>query len=112
MLWPGHDRQTRKDLATNSVAPPWATAEGGKMKTLLGLIMASALAIPAQAAPAMATQQANASMTILVEGGCGRDYHRGEDNRCHPNWREWEPGWKVCPPGWHLGGEGRRCWPN
>jgi hypothetical protein len=50
--------------------------------------------------------------TILVEGGCGRDWHRGGDGRCHPNWREWEPGWRACPPGWHLGAEGRRCWPN
>ena len=84
------------------------------MKALLGLVMAAALISPAtQAAPAMvpATQSVS-SPIILVEGGCGRDYHRGEDGRCHPNWREWEPGWRACPPGWHLGAEGRRCWPN
>jgi hypothetical protein len=85
-------------------------AKGGKMKVLLGLVMASALIIPAQSAPTIASQPQIAGSTILVEGGCGRDYHRDERGYCRPNWREWDG--RACPPGWHLGGEGRRCWPN
>jgi hypothetical protein len=71
-------------------------------------VMASALIIPAQSAPTMVSQPAVASTTILVEGGCGRDFHRGEDGRCHPNWREWDH--RACEPGWHL--RDGRCWPN
>jgi hypothetical protein len=87
------------------------------MKAILGLVMAAALVGPAMVTPAGAAisvtpAQGVTGPTILVEGGCGRDYHRIPDGRCVPNWREWEPGWRACPPGWHLGAEGRRCWPN
>ena len=86
------------------------------MKALLGLALAATLVTPAWtpswAAMSVAPGPGVAGPTILVEGGCGRDYHRGEDGRCHPNWREWERGWRACPPGWHLGPQGRRCWPN
>ena len=82
------------------------------MKTIFGLLMAGALILPVQAAQAPATQTTVGAPIILVEGGCGRDYHRDGRGYCVPNWREWEPGWRACPPGWHLGSEGRRCWPN
>jgi hypothetical protein len=82
------------------------------MKAFLGLIMAGSLITPLQAAQTMVAGVTSASPVILVEGGCGRDYHRDERGYCRPNWREWESGWRACPPGWHLGGEGRRCWPN
>jgi hypothetical protein len=83
------------------------------MKAFLGIVMAAALISPTQAAPAVAPPAAsNANSIILVEGGCGHDYHRDEHGYCRPNWREYEPGWRACPPGWHLGSEGHRCWPN
>jgi hypothetical protein len=83
-----------------------------KMKAFLGIVMAAALISPTQAAPTVAPPTSGASSIILVEGGCGHDYHRDNYGYCRPNWREWEPGWRACPPGWHLGSEGRRCWPN
>ena len=82
------------------------------MKAFLGLVMAAAVILPTQAAPTVAPRTSSAGSIILVEGGCGRDYHRGPYGGCQPNWREWQPGWRACPPGWHLGPEGRRCWPN
>jgi hypothetical protein len=82
------------------------------MKGFLGLVLAAAVTLPASASITSMPAPTVSNPTILVEGGCGRDWHRGEDGRCHPNWREWEPGWRACPPGWHLGAEGRRCWPN
>ena len=82
------------------------------MKAFLGLIIAAAsLAAPVQAAQTQVSGT-GASSIILVEGGCGRDYHRDRAGYCVANWREWEPGWRACPPGWHLGPQGRRCWPN
>jgi hypothetical protein len=80
------------------------------MKSFLGLLVAAALAIPAQAAPIVTSGSTVAGSIILVEGGCGRDYHRDERGYCRPNWREFQG--RACPPGWHLGPEGRRCWPN
>jgi hypothetical protein len=82
------------------------------MKAFLGIVMAAALVSPTFAAPTVAPPASSASSIIMVEGGCGRDYHRDERGSCRPNWREWEPGSRACPPGWHLGPEGRRCWPN
>jgi hypothetical protein len=82
------------------------------MKGFLGLVMVAALVSPTYAAVTPLSGPVVGSPTILVEGGCGRDYHRGPEGRCVPNWREWERGWRACPPGWHLGREGRRCWPN
>lgn len=82
------------------------------MKAVLGLVMATALILPTQAAPVAAPGANSVGNIILVEGGCGRDYHRDGHGYCRPNWREWEPGWRACPPGWHLGSEGRKCWPN
>jgi hypothetical protein len=82
------------------------------MKALLGLVMAVALIAPSQAAPVAVPNTSSNGSVVLVEGGCGHDYHRDDHGYCRPNWREWEPGWRACPPGWHLGGEGHRCWPN
>lgn len=83
------------------------------MKALLGLLAAVALTTTAQAASITVARDTGVSNGIvLVEGGCGRDYHRGPRGYCVPNWREWQPGWRACPPGWHLGPERRRCWPN
>ena len=82
------------------------------MKAILGLVMAAALISPTWAAVNVAPGPVVANPTVLVEGGCGRDYHRDRYGNCAPNWREWEQGWRACPPGWHLGSEGRRCWPN
>lgn len=82
------------------------------MKAFLGLVMAAVLVLPTQAAQTVVPTARTAGPIILVEGGCGRDYHRDDRGFCRPNWREWEPGWRACPPGWHLGAEGRRCWPN
>jgi len=82
------------------------------MKAIMGLVMAAALISPTQAAPSLELHTSTDGSIIQVEGGCGRDYHRDERGFCHPNWREWQNGWRACPPGWHLGGEGRRCWPN
>jgi hypothetical protein len=80
------------------------------MKAFLGLIMAAALISPTQAAFTPMPQTSVTGSVILVEGGCGRDYHRDDRGYCRPNWREWDG--RVCPPGWHLGPEGHRCWPN
>jgi hypothetical protein len=82
------------------------------MKAILGLVLAAGLISPTWAAVSVTPTPGVSGPTILVEGGCGRDYHRDERGYCRPNWREWEPGWRACPPGWHLGAEGRRCWPN
>ncbi|MGA3003618.1 MAG: hypothetical protein ABSE20_18025 [Acetobacteraceae bacterium] len=80
------------------------------MKAFLGIVMTAALISPTLAAPTIAPPTSNASSIILVEGGCGRDYHRDDRGLCRPNWREWDH--RACPPGWHLGPERRRCWPN
>ena len=87
------------------------------MKTILGLTLATALAAAgsisgAKAAATILPGGAVNGPIVLVEGGCGPDYHRGPDGYCHPNWREWQNGWRACPPGYHLGREERRCWPN
>jgi len=84
------------------------------MKAFLGLVTAATLALPTLAISAHAAQSpipgaSGAGSVILVEGGCGPDYHRDERGYCRPNWREWERG-RACPPGWHLGRD--RCWPN
>ena len=79
------------------------------MKAFLGLVMAAALIAPSQAAVTAIPGPNVTGPTILVEGGCGRDYHRNDRGYCVPNWREWENGWRACPPGWHLGPEGMRC---
>jgi hypothetical protein len=80
------------------------------MRAFLGLVMAAALVSPTQAAPVMVPRASDAGVVILVEGGCGPDYHRDYNGYCRPNWREWDG--RACPPHWHLGSEGRRCWPN
>ncbi len=82
------------------------------MKVVLGLVMVAGLISPTQAAPTAVPPTSGIGSIILVEGGCGRDFHRNDRGECRPNWREWEQGWRACPPGYHLGGEGRRCWPN
>jgi hypothetical protein len=80
------------------------------MKAVLGLVMAAALISPTQASVTMVRQSPGVGNVILVEGGCGRDYHRNERGECRPNWREFQG--RACPPGWHLGPDGRKCWPN
>ena len=49
----------------------------------------------------------------LVYGGCGPMGHRGPYGGCRPGgqWGGYVRG-RSCPPGFHLGGGGRRCWPN
>lgn len=49
----------------------------------------------------------------LVYGGCGPRGHRGPYGGCRPGgqWGGYVRG-RSCPPGFHLGGGGRRCWPN
>ena len=49
----------------------------------------------------------------LVYGGCGPMGHRGPYGGCRPGgqWGGYVRG-RACPPGFHLGGGGRRCWPN
>ena len=37
----------------------------------------------------------SAGPIILIEGDCGRDYHRDERGFCRPNWREMEG--RACP---------------
>ena len=59
------------------------------MKAFLGLVMAAALITPLQAAQTVAPGVTSAGSIVLVEGGCGRDYHRDERGYCRPNWREW-----------------------
>jgi hypothetical protein len=79
------------------------------MKVFLGLIMAAALALPAQAGLTAMPSAGGTGSVILVEGGCGPDAHRDHEGYCRPNWHEDRP---VCPRGYHLGEDGRRCWPN
>jgi hypothetical protein len=74
------------------------------MKVFLVLAAATALIAPVQASPALTPRVA--SSIILVEGDCGRDFHRDEHGACRPN----EGG--ACPRGTHLGPEGHRCLPN
>jgi hypothetical protein len=60
-----------------------------------------------------------ASVGAHAEGGCGRDFHRGENGRCYPNGGPVvvvpapvvvAPVGVVCGPGlrWHPGRH--RCW--
>lgn len=53
------------------------------------------------------------SNLTLVYGGCGPMGHRGPYGGCRPGgqWGGYVRG-RACPPGFHLGGGGRRCWPN
>ena len=69
------------------------------MKTIMGLVIAAGLTVPALATP---------PPIMMTEGDCGRDYHRDERGRCVPNWREMEG--RECPRGYHP--DGRRCFPN
>jgi len=79
------------------------------MKAFLGLVMAVALALPAQAGVTVVPSAGGPGSVILVEGGCGRDEHRDERGYCRPDWRAHDRG--VCPRGYHLGRDDR-CWPN
>ena len=79
------------------------------MKVFLGLIVAAALALPAQGGVTAGPRVSGTDGVILVEGGCGPDAHRDREGYCRPNYREERP---VCPRGYHLGAEGRHCWPN
>jgi hypothetical protein len=94
---------------TIKASPGRRWRQEANMKVFLGLIMAAALALPAQAGLTVVPGASGAGSVILVEGGCGPDGHRDRDGYCRPNWHE-DRG--VCPRGYHLGGEGRRCWPN
>lgn len=85
-----------------------------KLSIIAGLgvaLLASASAANAMSAgnPASGT----ASNLTLVYGGCGPMGHRGPYGGCRPGgqWGGYVRG-RACPPGFHLGGGGRRCWPN
>jgi opacity protein-like surface antigen len=83
------------------------------MKSVLGIILAVGLAIPAQAAMFVApVEKANAPI-VQVFGGCGPYGHRGPYGGCRAGgqWGGYGMG-RPCPPGFHLGPYGRRCWPN
>lgn len=49
---------------------------------------------------------------IQVYGGCGPYGHRGPYGGCRPGGQAGGYYGRACPPGFHLGGGGRRCWPN
>jgi hypothetical protein len=88
-----------------------------------GSVLAALISFQAQALPMAPAQAGAQASVILVEGGCGPGFHRGEFGRCRPNEREVivapvpgvvvvEPRGRICPPGTHLGPEGRACRPN
>lgn len=85
-----------------------------KLSIISGLgvaLLASASA--ANAMPAGNPASGTASNLTLVYGGCGPMGHRGPYGGCRPGgqWGGYVRG-RACPPGFHLGGGGRRCWPN
>jgi len=86
------------------------------LKRLLSMTASTALIFAAQSAiamPAANLEGAAAPEVTLVFGGCGPYGHRGPYGHCRAGgqrggyWRG-----RPCPPGFHLGGGGRRCWPN
>jgi hypothetical protein len=87
------------------------------IKPALGLaalaLMAGLSLAPAQAAMPASPGGLSDSPIVLAYGGCGPYGHRGPYGGCraggqYGGYRYGRP----CPPGFHLGGEGRKCWPN
>lgn len=70
-------------------------------------VPASALPFPSTPAPAPAD-----GLIQNVYGGCGPYGHRGPYGGCRPGGQGGGYYGRACPPGFHLGGGGRRCWPN
>jgi len=75
--------------------------------------MAAGLSLSAEAAMPVAPLGTAKSQVILAYGGCGVYRHRGPYGGCRSGgqWGGYGRG-RACPPGFHLGGGGRRCWPN
>ncbi len=57
-----------------------------------------------RAMPLAQIDQAAASDTIRIAGGCGLGSHRGPYGGCRPLYN--------CPPGWHPGPYGKHCFRN
>ena len=56
------------------------------MKPIMAIVFALGVAVAAPAASQAAPVQASPSpLLILVSGGCGPGWHRGEYSRCRPN---------------------------
>ena len=72
-----------------------------------------AMAPAANAMPVGNLADGSTSNLTLVYGGCGPMGHRGPYGGCRAGgqWGGYGRG-RACPPGFHLGGGGRRCWPN
>jgi hypothetical protein len=83
------------------------------LKSILGLVLAVGLVAPVQAAMPVAPGGISNSAVIQVYGGCGPYGHRGPYGGCRAGGQGGGYRWgRPCPPGFHLGGYGRRCWPN
>lgn len=85
-----------------------------RLSIIAGLGVALLACAPAaNAMPAGIPASGTASNLTLVYGGCGPMGHRGPYGGCRPGgqWGGYVRG-RACPPGFHLGGGGRRCWPN
>ncbi|WP_128564977.1 GCG_CRPN prefix-to-repeats domain-containing protein [Methylobacterium crusticola] len=74
--------------------------------------LAAGLIAPASALPLVDLAKPNSGIN-QVYGGCGPYGHRGPYGGCRAGgqWGGYYRG-RPCPPGFHLGGGGRRCWPN
>ncbi len=69
------------------------------MKQIMAIVFALGVALAAPAAPqASPVQTSHSPLLILVSGGCGPGWHRGEQGRCRRDGAE-----QRCGPGWHLG---------
>jgi hypothetical protein len=83
------------------------------MKSVLGILVALGLAMPAQAALFVAPVGKSNAPVVQVYGGCGPYAHRGPWGGCRAGGQWGGYGWgRPCPPGFHLGPYGRQCWPN
>lgn len=84
-----------------------------KMVAAAGLGLAMLFGVGSQAEAAIAVQPlATGQDVIQVYGGCGPYGHRGPWGGCRSGGQWGGYRGRACPPGWHLGGGGRRCWPN
>lgn len=84
-------------------------------KLITAAVLALGLTAPASALPigAPSAQFVPETDVIPVYGGCGPYGHRGPYGGCRPGGQAGGYGrGRACPPGFHLGGGGRRCWPN
>jgi hypothetical protein len=83
------------------------------MKSVLGIVLAFGLSIPAQAAVFVAPVEKSNAPIVQVYGGCGPFGHRGPYGGCRAGGQAGGYGMgRPCPWGFHLGPYGRHCWPN